>query len=149
MRVGEVAGLLVGDVYLQDKTLHIQPNDIRTLKTLGSERALPLSEASLKALQEHRQGKDDNEPIFPKYARPNGNTALSATLMKQLRSVIKEPRKSIHSLRHSMKDALRNVGCDDALSKAILGHTSEGVSARYGSGYLPEVMRAQMKKIWN
>ena len=147
-RVGEVAGLLVGDVSLQDKTLHIRPNDIRTLKTLGSERVLPLSEASLKALQQYRQGKDDDESIFEKYARSNGNTALSATLMKHLRSVIKEPRKSIHSLRHSMKDNLRNVGCDDALSKAILGHTSEGVSARYGSGYNAVVMREVLVKVW-
>ena len=68
--------------------------------------------------------------------------------MKHLRSVIKEPRKSIHSLRHSMKDNLRNVGCDDALSKAILGHTSEGVSARYGSGYNAVVMREVLVKVW-
>ena len=96
MRVGEVAGLLVGDVSLQDKTLHIKPNDIRTLKTLGSERVIPLSKASLVALQEHRQGKDHNAPIFPKYAKPNGNTNLSATLMKQFRKVITDPLKSAH-----------------------------------------------------
>ena len=148
MRVGEVAGLLVGDVSLQDKTLHIKPNDIRTLKTLGSERVIPLSEASLVALQEYRQGKDDNDPIFPQYAKPNGNTNLSATLMKQFRKVITDPLKSAHSLRHSISDNLRNTGCESSLKDAILGHTTAGMGARYGSGYSPQVMRDALAKVW-
>jgi integrase len=148
MRVGEVAGLLVGDVSLQDKTLHIKPNDIRTLKTLGSERVIPLSEASLVALQEYRHGKDDNDPIFPQYAKPNGNTNLSATLMKQFRKVITDPLKSAHSLRHSISDNLRNTGCDSSLKDAILGHTTAGMGARYGSGYSPQVMREALVKVW-
>ena len=149
MRVGEVAGLLVGDVRLQDRAIHIQPNDIRGLKSLSSERKVPLSDASLAAIQKLRQGKDDKEPIFPRYARPNGNTNLSATLMKQLRKVIKDPRKSAHSLRHKMKDELRNTGCDSSLADAILGHTTAGVGARYGSGYSAEVMRDALVKVWH
>ena len=148
MRVGEVAGLLVGDVSLQDKTLHIQPNEGRRLKNLSSERKIPLSETSLVALQAQRLGKEDHESIFPKYARANGNTALSATVMKHFRQVIKDPRKSAHSLRHTMKDNLRNTGCDSSLADAILGHTTAGVGARYGSGYSAEVMRDALAKIW-
>jgi len=148
MRVGEVAGLLVGDVSLQDKAIHIQPNAIRGLKSLSSERKVPLSDASLAAIQVLRQDKDDKEPIFGSYARPNGNTALSAILMKHLREVIKDPRKSAHSLRHKMKDELRNTGCDSSLADAILGHTTVGVGARYGSGYSAEVMRDALVKVW-
>ena len=147
-RVGEVAGILVGDVSLQDKTIHIQPNDIRGLKSLSSERKVPLSDTSLAAIQELRQGKDDDQPIFGSYARPNGNTALSATLMKHLRKVITTKQKSIHSLRHKMKDDLRNTGCDSSLADAILGHTTAGVGSRYGSGYNPEVMRQALMKVW-
>ena len=147
-RVGEVAGLLVGEVSLQEKTLNIKPNDIRGLKSLSSERKIPLSNASLVALQVLRQGKEDSEPIFPKYARPKGNTALSATLMKHLRKVINDPRKSIHSLRHKMKDELRNTGCDSSLADAILGHTTAGMGARYGSGYSPQAMREALVKVW-
>ena len=109
---------------------------------------MPLSDASLAAIQELRQGKDDNEPIFGNYARPNGNTALSAILMKHLREVIKDPRKSAHSLRHKMKDELRNTGCDSSLADAILGHTTAGVGARYGSGYSAEGMRDALVKVW-
>jgi len=147
MRVGELAGLLVGDVSLQDKTLHIQPNDIRRLKTKGSDRTIPLSDTCLALLQEYRQGKDDSDPLFTAYARPNGNTALSATLMKTVRKVIKEKRKSLHSLRHSMKDALRNTGCHEELSKAILGHSDGSVAGRYGSGYDIASMRQALVKV--
>jgi integrase len=148
MRVGELAGLLVGDVSLQDRTLHIHPNDIRRLKTKGSERILPLSDTSVTLIQEHRQGKDDSEPLFAAYARPNGNTALSATLMKTVRKVITEKRKSLHSLRHSMKDNLRNTGCHEELSKAILGHSDGSVAGRYGSGYDIQSMREALAKVW-
>jgi len=147
-RVGEVAGLLVGDVSLQTKTLHIKANDIRGLKSQSSERKVPLSDTVLEALQALRVGKEDDQPIFDAYARPNGNTALSAILMKHLREIIKDPRKSAHSLRHKMKDELRNTGCDSSLADAILGHTTAGVGARYGSGYSAEVMRCALVKIW-
>ena len=147
-RVGEVAGILVGDVSLQNKTLHIKANDIRKLKSISSERVVPLSATVLEVLQAQRVGKEDEEPLFPKYARGNGNTALSATLMKHLRKVITTKQKSIHSLRHKMKDDLRNTGCDSSLADAILGHTTAGVGSRYGSGYNPEVMRQALVKVW-
>lgn len=147
-RVGEVAGLLVGDISLQNKTLHIKPNNIRSLKNLTSERLVPLSDTLMVAVQALRADKNDNDPLFAAYARPNGNTALSATLMKHLRVVVKEPRKSIHSLRHKMKDDLRNSGCDSSLADAILGHTTAGVGSRYGSGYNAETMREALMKVW-
>ena len=147
-RVGEVAGILVGDVSLQDKALHIKANNIRGLKSLSSERKVPLSATVLEALQALRVGKEDDQPVFDAYARPNGNTALSAILMKHLRTVITTKQKSIHSLRHKMKDDLRNTGCDSSLADAILGHTTAGVGSRYGSGYNAEVMRQALVKVW-
>ena len=147
-RVGEVSGLLVGDISLQNKTLHIKANAIRGLKNLSSERVIPLSATVLEALQAQRVGKDDSQPLFDAYARPNGNTALSAILMKHLRKVITTKQKSIHSLRHKLKDDLRNTGCDSSLADAILGHTTAGVGSRYGSGYNPEVMRQALVKVW-
>jgi len=148
LRVSELAGIQVGDVSLQDRSLHVQPNDIRGLKTKGSQRVIPLSDASLAALQQHRQGKDDRDPVFPRYARTNGNTSLSAMMMKHFRKAITDPKKSLHSLRHRMKDALRNTGCGDELGKSILGHTTSGVSARYGSGHSVGVMREALEKVW-
>ena len=107
-----------------------------------------MSATVLEALQAQRVGKDDSQPLFDAYARPNGNTALSAILMKHLRKTITDKQKSIHSLRHKLKDDLRNTGCDSSLADAILGHTTAGVGSRYGSGYNPEVMRQALVKVW-
>ena len=41
-------------------------------------------------------------------------------LMKRLRTVITDKKLTIHSLRHRMKDKLRNTGCPEDVSLAIL-----------------------------
>ena len=112
-RLSEVVGLEVQDVDLQERFVKIRPNGIRGLKTKGSRRTLPLSQRVLEVLQEHRQGKKEGEgeAIFPKYARPRGNDAASAMLMKRFRKQITERKLTMHSLRHRMKDKLRNTGC--------------------------------------
>ena len=141
-------GLEVQDVDLQERSVKIRPNGIRGLKTKGSRRTLPLSHRVLEVLQEHRQGKKEGEAIFPKYARPRGNDAASAMLMKRFRKQITERKLTMHSLRHRMKDKLRNTGCQEAISMAILGHGSNTVASNYGSGYALEVMREHMEKVW-
>ena len=92
-------------------------------------------------LQGHRQGKEDGEAIFPKYARPRGSDAASAMLMKRLRTVITDRKLTMHSPRHRMKNGMRNTGCPKAVSMALLGHGSNTVAANYGSGYALKVMR--------
>ena len=47
-----------------------------------------------------------------------------------------------------MKDKLRNTGCSEAISIAILGHSTDTVAANYGSGYALEVMWEALVKIW-
>ena len=147
-RLSEITGLEVGDINLQQRSITIRPNGVRTLKTKGSQRTLPLSERALELLQEHRRGKGDTQPIFPDYARPRGRDAASAMLMKRLRRSIADKKLTMHSLRHRMKDKLRNTGCPEAISLAILGHSTNTVAANYGSGYALEVMREHMEKVW-
>jgi len=148
-RLSEITGLVVQDVDLQERSITIRPNGVRTLKTKGSQRTLPLSERALELLQEHRRGKGDTQPIFPDYARPRGRDAASAMLMKRLRRSIADKKLTMHSLRHRMKDKLRNTGCPEAISLAILGHSTNTVAANYGSGYALEVMREHMEKVWD
>ena len=147
-RLSEITGLVVQDVDLQERSITIRPNGVRTLKTKGSQRTLPLSERALELLQEHRRGKGDTQPIFPDYARPRGRDAASAMLMKRLRRSITDKKLTMHSLRHRMKDKLRNTGCPEAISLAILGHSTNTVAANYGSGYALEVMREHLEKAW-
>ena len=148
-RLSEVVYLAVGDINLQDKSVAIRPNSLRgSLKTASSERTIPLSDKALNALQVLRQGKEDNDPIFTRYARPRGSDAASQMLMKRLRKVVKDRKKSIHSLRHSMKDALRNSGCPEELAKSLLGHSDGSVASRSGTGDTLDVMREALAKAW-
>ena len=148
-RLSEIVYLAVEDVNLQDKSVAIRPNSLREgLKTTSSERTIPLSDKALEALQVLRQGKEADEAIFTRYARPRGADSASQMLMKRLRKVVKDPKKSIHSLRHSMKDALRNSACSEELGKAILGHSDGSVASRYGSGFTLDVMREALAKAW-
>ena len=39
-------------------------------------------------------------------------------------------------------------GCPEAISMAILGHSTNTVAANYGSGYALEVMREHMERVW-
>ena len=148
-RLSEIVYLAVADVDLQNKSVAIRPNSLRgSLKTASSERTIPLSDKALEALQVLRQGKEDGEAIFTRYARSRGADSTSQMLMKRLRKVVKDPKKTIHSLRHSMKDSLRNSSCPEELGKALLGHSDGSVAARYGSGFALEVMREALAKTW-
>ena len=147
-RLSEITGLEVRDVDLQQRSITIRPNGIRQLKTKGSQRTLPLSQRALELLQGHRRGKGDSDPIFAEYSRPRGRDAASAMMMKRLRRSITDKKLTMHSLRHRMKDKLRNTGCPEAISLAILGHSTNTVAANYGSGYALEVMREHMERVW-
>ncbi|MDB4594065.1 tyrosine-type recombinase/integrase [Paracoccaceae bacterium] len=147
-RVSEIAGLRVKDCDTDNGCLSISPTPWRTLKTNNSQRSVPLSPEAIKALEEVFQGKDPEAPLFPQYAKERGGDNCSAMLMKRLRTIITDKKLTMHSLRHRMKDQLRNTGCPEAISMAILGHGSNTVAANYGSGYALDVMREHMEKVW-
>ena len=148
-RLSEVVYLTVGDIDLQDRTMAIRPNALREdLKTVSSTRTIPLSDDAMNKLQVLRKGKEDDDAIFTRYAKPRGADNASQMLMKRLRKQIKDPKKSIHSLRHSMKDKLRNAGVQEELAKAIMGHSDGSVASRYGSGYNKDVMLEALVKVW-
>ena len=50
-------------------------------------------------------------------------------MMKRLRTVITDRKLTMHPLRHRMNDKLRNMGCPEAISIAILRHSSNTVVA--------------------
>jgi integrase len=147
-RLAEITGLEAKDVDLDHAILHIRPNDRRGLKTKTSTRSIPLSQRATECLIQHQVGLLDTDPIFPTYAQPRGNDKASAMLMKRLRTVIPDKKITMHSLRHRMKDKLRNSGCPENLSMEILGHAQGSVAANYGSGYAIEVMREALVKVW-
>lgn len=149
MRTAEVSGLLVGEISLQHKTLHIKGNAIRRIKNDGSTRTLPISDEMIELLQPYRQGKDDNEPLFDRYGHGKGSANASSAMRKHFKKVITDKKKTPYSARHTLKDALRNSGCDSELIDAIYGHAGKTVGSNYGSGYNTDIMRDALKKVWN
>ena len=127
----------------------IRPNDLRNLKNHSSRRNVPVAGEALRTLEAIVEGKsrDSSQPIFERYSGDKGPTNASATLMKQLRAAaITDKKKTIHSLRHAIKQALRDVECPKDVSDAIQGHSSAGASASYGSGHSLEVMARWLEK---
>ena len=147
-RLAEVAGLRVTDYNTDEGYRNITPTPWRRLKNAPSERSVPLSPEAIIALQLLITNLDPEAPVFERYARPRGMDSASAMMMKRLRTVITDRKLTMHSLRHRMKDKLRNTGCPEAISMAILGHGSNTVAANYGSGYALEVMREHMERVW-
>ena len=148
-RVAEVAGFRVTDCNLDEGYISITPTPWRRLKNAPSERSVPLSPEAVNVLQALITDKEPEAPIFERYARPRGMDRVSAMMMKRFRKVITDKKLSMHSLRHRMKDKLRNTGCPEAVSMAILGHGTNTVAANYGSGYAIEVMWEHMEKTWS
>lgn len=152
-RISEITGLCSNDFVRGNSTniphIIIRPNAIRGLKNLSSRRKVPLLSQALSSLDARVEGnaQDSTQPIYVRYSGDSGPTNASAALMKQLRAAgIIDKKKTIHSLRHTIKQALRDVGCPKDVSDAIQGHSSGDASASYGSGHSLEVMRRWLTK---
>ena len=137
MRLSEAAGLLWDDVVLSGDVphVHVRPNSIRRLKTASSERVVPLTGNSLWAVLRATESVTSCA-VFPRYVAESelrANSA-SAALNKWLKANINSSFV-VHSLRHSIRDRLRNVECPNAIIDAICGWTTPGVGESYGVGY--------------
>ena len=136
MLLGVVACLADEYLVVDGETPHVivRPNFIRDLKTASSNRSVPLVGAALAAAQEAIDGAKAGEPVFPRYARDRGADAASAALMKAVRNETKDKRLSVHCLRHSVSDKLRDVGAPVEVRHCFLGHSSAAIAeSTYGS----------------
>ena len=68
--------------------------------------------------------------MFERYGHQKGPDAASAALMKSVRTITKDPRHVVHSLRHNMKDALIEAEVPTLEQKPILGHALGGAFAK-------------------
>jgi integrase len=146
-RQGEILGLRGCDIDEGRGFIAIKPYDGHELKTENSERDIPIPEALGTALAA-KKGDDPKAPIFPAYKRERGSDACSQALMKRLRKAIKDPKKSVYSLRHRLKDLLRDTDCPENLQREIMGHSDQSSAANYGHGSSLERKRAALEKVW-
>lgn len=146
-RIGEIVGLRLEDIDLDEGIIHIRPHTHRRLKTTGSERSLPLLGYAEKAVREALRSSD-GVFVFPQYYKPNGFVATHAS--NALNKWTKERFGGLtaHSLRHTMRDRLRSVEAPLELIDQIGGWSSVGgAGTKYGKGYEIHHTRVWLEKV--
>jgi len=146
MRLAEAAGLSRADVHL-DKAIpyvNIRPHPWRRLKTLGSQRKVPLVGCSLWAAKQALAASSSHY-LFPKYCNDRGcnSNSASAALNKWLKQLA-GPEYVIHSLRHSIRDRLRAAGCPSDMIDQIGGWSTSKVGEGYGDGYTLDLLNQNL-----
>ena len=150
LRLGEATGLAKDDLVLDHSTPHIKvkPHPWRSLKTVGSEREVPLIGISLWAAKRIKNNGSPFKFAFPRYTNDhfsNANSA-SAALNKWLKPYVPE-NCVIHSFRHSFRDRLRAVECPFDVIDRLGGWITSGVGQTYGKGYDLNVLGKWMLKV--
>ncbi|WP_333815802.1 tyrosine-type recombinase/integrase [Tabrizicola sp.] len=135
-RLSEVSGLRVEDVDVSGDLPHIRVtwHENRRLKTDASSRYVPLVGDALEAAKEALKLPRVDNLLFPDYGHVRGGDAASASLMKHVRAVTKDPKHVVHSLRHNMKDRLMLAEVASLDQNLILGHALGGVGERVYGG---------------
>jgi integrase len=149
MRLSEATGLMKSDINLDCDYPHIviTPYPHRSLKTLSSERIVPLVGQSLWAAK-RIIGTSTSVYSFPRYtssSRCNANSA-SAAINKWIKTVA-DSDAVIHGLRHSFRDRLRAVEAPSEVIDQLGGWSSKTVGQGYGDGYSVEILNKWLEKI--
>ena len=128
-RVAEVVGLRVEDVDVDHRYPHlrIRWHERRRVKTKVSIRDMPLVGDALGAAKEALEAAEGEAMLFPQYDREGGPDAASQALMKHLRTITKDKRHVLHSLRHNMKDWFLPAKVPERDEHRILGHSQGGI----------------------
>jgi integrase len=149
MRLAEAAGLKLSDINLDDEIPHIKliPHKHRPLKTLSSQRLIPLVGTSLWAAKQAVKNST-TEFLFPRYTDSNScrSSSASASTNKLLKAIIGD-EYVIHCFRHSLRDRLRNNNTPTEMIDQIGGWSMQSVGQTYGEGFNLENLHKQMKLI--
>ncbi|MBC7716420.1 MAG: tyrosine-type recombinase/integrase [Pseudorhodobacter sp.] len=150
-RLAEIAGLALDDIDLDAPVPHIviKRQPWRRLKNTQSARTVPLLGSALWAARRVKEtAKEGQRFAFPRYTtakRTNANSA-SATLNKWIKEGITLDH-TVHELRHTIADRLREVQCPADVRLAIGGWSVKGVGEGYGDGYSLRVMAEWLRKV--
>ena len=157
----EIAGLTFNELLLDVNVpyLDIKPNHIRRLKTLSSERKVPLITEALDAMRDYLQSQQNtkpSDPVFPRFGRDGGMDPLSQNLRSIIRNQMQivDPRLVPYSTRHTLKDKMRVIRTPLALQLELMGHQNPNrIADEYGDGdpliYLrQELDRATKVEVW-
>lgn len=134
-RIGEIVGLRLEDIELDNELVRIVPHEGRRLKTRGSEREIPLVGPALLAMK-MVAGERSKGYLFPRYLKgkriraTHASNAVNKWMKREFQG------RTAHCLRHTFRDRLRAVECPMELIDQLGGWSSIGtVGAGYGRGY--------------
>ena len=149
MRLAEAVGLKVSDINIQCQYPHvlIKPHSHRRLKTVSSERVVPLVGVSLWAA-ERIVSQAESDYCFPRYASSDkckSNSASSA-INKWIKTLVGSDAV-IHGLRHSFRDRLRATEAPTEVIDQLGGWSLKTVGQGYGDGYQLDLLSSWMQKI--
>lgn len=127
MRPSELCGLEADDILLNAEVPHvkIRSKPKRRLKTVYSQRDVPLVGVSLLAFQRFPSG-------FPAYR--DRTTQLSSLVNKVMRNrgLLPSDNHSLYSIRHSFQDRLTAADMGDRMQAELMGHKFN--RPEYGEG---------------
>ena len=147
-RLGEIVQLHVDDIKAESDIPYFDFSETepdhpypKSLKTSASSRRTPIHPQLLElGFLEfvNAPKKQGAVRLFPDAITEGSNkpsnkmSKFYATFLDRLG--IKGNKEVFHSTRHNFKDACRRAQIPDDVSKALMGHEQDGMSARYGTG---------------
>lgn len=143
-RLSEIAKRKVAEVDLENASISIPIG-----KSKNAIRVVPLSPKALEGIRHLAEGKPAADNLFAGYATGRGPDSASQALMKRLRTKITDPKKAVYSLRHRLKDRLRDTDCPADIQEEIMGHDAQNVAKNYGVGYSLDKKRGYLERVWN
>ena len=132
-RLAEIAGLQAED--LRDDRILIRPNETRPLKTMASERSIPLHPRLRSLAMELRE---KNGFLWPSQYQ-EATKRWGINLSKPCRKITGVTPKSFRDRAATM---LRSNNMNEAVVVALLGHTPNSISMAYGATPWNELNRA-------
>lgn len=139
LRLGEMAGLRVGDIDHDAQTLHVQRQvqganvkmSIVTAPKAGSERVIAIPEGLCKILEEHVTGIGTIRDEAYLFGRGSDllNRNSAAHIWRMIRNAADLPDDfTLHTLRHFYASALISSGCDVVTVQRALGHSQPSIT---------------------
>lgn len=145
-RLSDLAGLRVSDVAHEElvgaQCIYIVSGlkAGRRIKTKSSARVVPIHQQLIAAgfldfVDAQETARGNEAWLFPQVAPgTTGAAAFSKWFGRYVGAHgVTDPAKVFHSFRHNFTDALRIAAVSDDVSRALVGHSQEGVHGRYGA----------------
>ncbi len=156
-RLGEIIQMRTADVREEQGVTYLDLNDDgedKRLKTAHSKRMVPLhaelvAAGFLELVEERR--KAGQERLFPDLSM-GADGYYSSPFSKHFsrfltRVGVKTRKNAFHSFRHSFEDACRDSDIPKEVMDALQGHGEEGMSGRYGRGYVLKKLAEAMGRL--